>query len=144
MRFNLASLLAAMAITAALALSFLPLALTSHGALAVERGAAELARELQAARQRAVATELTYEVVFERTANAYYIKAAGATAPARRIQLPAGVNWVKLGANPIYFYKSGRCPTGGAFSLKHSHCGYQVEVIVATHSGRVRLERTEP
>ncbi|MDD4769349.1 MAG: hypothetical protein PHT52_06115, partial [Eubacteriales bacterium] len=103
MRFTLADLLVAMTISAVLALSLLPLAITTHGAMAVERGAEELARELQAARQLAVANGDTYKVLFDRTARAYYIMPEDAFAPSRRIQLPPGVEWVKLSTNPIFF-----------------------------------------
>jgi Tfp pilus assembly protein FimT len=141
---NLAGLLVAMAITAVLALSLLPLAITTHGAMAVERGAEELARELQAARQLAVANNDTYQVFFDRTAKTYFIMPSDAFSPSRCIQLPAGVEWVKLSTNPIYFHGTGKCPTGGTISVRHQSSGYQVEVVVATHSGRVRLERKNP
>ena len=144
MRFTLADLLVAMTISAVLALSLLPLAITTHGAMAVERGAEELARELQAARQLAVANGDTYKVFFDRTARAYYIMPEDAFAPSRRIQLPPGVEWVKLSTNPIFFYGSGRCPVGSTISLRHQGSSYQVEIVVATHSGRVRLERGSP
>jgi len=140
-RFSLGSLLVACAITAVLALSFLPLATSTHEVLAVERGAEELARELQAARQRAVAQNSTYRVLFDRGGKAYYILSEDAFAPSRCIQLPPGVEWEKLSTNPLVFYGTGRCPAGGTYSLVYQGSEYRVEVVVATHSGRVRVER---
>lgn len=141
MRFSLGSLLVACAITAILALSFLPLATSTHEALAVEQGAEELARELQAARQLAVTNNSTYKVLFDREGKAYYILSENAFALSRCIQLPPGVSWEKLSTNPLVFYGTGRCPTGGTYSLMFQGSDYRVEVVVATHSGRVRVER---
>lgn len=143
-RFSLGSLLVACAITAVLALSFLPLAKSTHGFMAVEQGAEELARELQATRQLAVANNSTYKVFFDRGAGAYYILYEDAFALSRRIQLPPGVEWEKLSTNPIVFYGTGRCPAGGTYSLAVKGLKYRVQVVVATHSGRVRVERGNP
>ena len=81
--------------------------------MAVEQGAEELARELQAARQRAVAQNSTYRVLFDRGGKAYYILSEDAFAPSRCIQLPPGVEWEKLSTNPLVFYGTGRCPVEG-------------------------------
>lgn len=144
-RFSLASLIVAMAILAVLVLALLPLAVSTNGSMAVERGGEELARELEAVRQLAVTSGNTYKVLFDRTGRAYLImRGDDAFAPARRVELPPGVDWEKLSTNPIYFYGSGRCPVGGTVSLKCRGSGYKVEVVVATHSGRVRVERVKP
>lgn len=133
-----------MAITAVVTLSFLPFSSATQEAMAVERGAEELARQLQAARQRAVARADTYKFVFDRAGKAYYIMSGDGFAVSECIRLPPGVEWVKMSTNPILFYGTGRCPTGGTVSLRYQGSGYQVEVIIATHSGRVRLERKTP
>lgn len=143
-RFSLAGLLAATAITAVLALTLLPLATATHGAIAVERGAEELARELQAVRQLALANGDAYQVYFDRTAKAYYIKPDDAFAPSRRVHLPPGVEWVTISTNPIVFQGTGRCLAGSTISLQYQNSGYLVKVVVATHSGRVRMERIKP
>lgn len=144
MRFTLAGLLVAAAIIAVLALTLLPLALGTQRYMAVEQGAEELARELQGARQQAVASGETYKVYFSRSEKAYYISLDKAFAPSRRVQLPPGVELVQLSTNPIFFYGTGRCPTGGTVSLRYKGAAYLVEVVIATHSGRVRLERGAP
>lgn len=144
LRFNLAGLLVATAIIAVLALALLPLALGTQRYMAVEQGAEEMARELQGARQQAVACGETYKVYFSRTDKAYYISPDRAFAPSRRVQLPPGVEMVQLSTNPIFFHGNGRCPTGGTVSLRYHGAAYLVEVVIATHSGRVRLERGAP
>ena len=141
MRLNLVDLIVAMTIAALLALSLLPLVTVTHKTMAVERGAEELARELQAARQLAVASNFTYDVVFDSAAQAYYIKPADMHAPGRRIQLPPGVEWVTFPRQRISFYKSGRCSLGCTITLGYRDSDYWVRVILATHSGRVRVER---
>ena len=145
MRFSLAGLLVAMAIVALLVVALVPMAIATNGAMAVERGGEELARELEAARQLAMASGCTYKVLFDRTGKAYLImNGENAFAPSRRIELPPGVDWETLSTNPILFYGSGRCPVGGTTSLVCRGSGYKVEVVVATHSGRVRIVRAGP
>lgn len=144
MRYSIAGLLAAMLITAVVGLSLLPLARSTQAALAVEQGAEQLARELQAARQLALASGDTYQVSFDRSEKAYFVKCLSAFVPARRIDLPPGVEWVSMSTNPIEFYGTGRCPTGGTVSLRYRGAYRQIEVIIATHSGRVRLRRVNP
>jgi Tfp pilus assembly protein FimT len=140
-RLNLVDLLVAMTITALLVLSLLPLATVTYRTMAVEQGAEELARELQAARQLAVASNYTYDVVFDSIAQAYYVKPGDMHAPGRRIQLPPGVEWVTFPQQRISFYQSGRCNLGCTITLGHRDSDYRVKVILATHSGRVRVER---
>ena len=144
MRASLVGLLVAMTICSLLVLSLLPLALTTHQAMAVERSGEELARELQAARQLAITTGESYRVLFDRVAKAYYIMAYDIQAPCRCVQLEPGVEWVGISTNPIYFSNTGRCITGGTYSLTYRDSRYRVEIIVATHSGRVRVERRPP
>lgn len=141
MRLNLVDLIVAMTIAALLALSLLPLVTVTHRTMAVERGAEELARELQAARQLAVASNYTYDVVFDSIAQAYYVKPGDMHAPGRRIQLPQGVEWVTFPQQRISFYQSGRCSLGCTITLGHRDSDYRVRVILATHSSRVRVER---
>lgn len=141
MQFNLANLLAAMAIMAVMALVLVPFAADIGPALAVERGAEQLARELQETRQLAVAEKVTYDVIFDRTNRAYLIKEANMFAPARRIDLPPGVEWLHFPPERISFYGTGHCSIGGTIALYHRETTLQVRVVVAAQTGRVRVER---
>ena len=93
MQYNLANLLAALAIMAVLSVSLAPLAAGSHDGLALERAAQQLAQELSGLRQQAVAENQSYYVYFEWANKSYVIKAADTLRTMRRVKLPVGVEW---------------------------------------------------
>lgn len=111
------------------------------GAVAATEGAAcQLARELQAARQLAVTKGITVDVVFNRYQRCYLIKEEVAGAPpARRIDLPPGVNWRYFPFGRIRFHSTGRATRNGTFILGHQHWPGEVRVVIAPHTGRIRL-----
>lgn len=138
---NLANLVTALAVMAIVAAALISFAGGIGPDLAVERGAEQLAAELQAVRQLAVAEKATYDVIFERADRAYYIRQASMYATTRRVDLPPGVEWVHFPARTISFYGSGHCSIGGTISLIHRDSNLWIKVIVAPQSGRVRVER---
>lgn len=141
MQFNLANLMVAMAIMAVLAAVLIPFAVNMSAVWAVEKGAEQLARELQAARQLAVAQNVTYDVIFDRASRSYYIKPADMSAPARRVDLPPGVSWITFPPARISFYGIGRCSLGGTITLAHPRSKLRIAVIMASQTGRVRVQR---
>lgn len=113
------------------------------GAAAATEGAAwQLARELQAARQMAVTRQITVEVAFFRSQRCYLIKEERSDAPpARRIDLPPGVEWRNFPFESIRFHATGRVTRNGTIGLGHSQWPGQMRVVVAPGSGRIRVER---
>lgn len=135
---NLVAALAILGILAA-SLAFPATAITAN--LAVDGAAEQLARELQAARQMAVTQNLTYEVVFDWQSRSYTIKVADITVPGRRVYLPPEVKWNQLPYGRIPFKPSGRFEHNCTIRLGHTQSDYQVEIILAPRTGRVRVNR---
>lgn len=144
MHYNLANLLAALAILAILAVSFAPFVAETGAAVAVEQAAQQLAQELQTLRQRAVAEDSTYDVYFEWANRSYVIRGASSHAVGRRVHLPPGVEWYGPFNEKIIFYNSGRVNQAGTITLNHPHSGQRIRVIIASRTGRIRLERRVP
>ena len=109
-----------------------------------EAAARQLVREIQAARQMAMAKAITVEMVFFRAQRCYIIRQEVVGAPpARRVDLPPGVFWVSIPFENIRFHPSGRATRNGTFILAHEQGEGQVRVVVAPSTGRVRLEHPQ-
>ena len=144
MQLNLANLLTAMLIMGILAAVLVPSATGTGATLAVEAAGEQLARELQAVRQQAVAQNATFEVVFQRHPPAYLIKEAELFVPAPpRIYLPPGVDWVRLPFERLIFYGTGRCSQAGTISLGHGESNLKFQIIIAPRTGRIRVNREQ-
>jgi Tfp pilus assembly protein FimT len=141
MQLNLANLIAALTIITLLAATLAPVAMEIGGTLAVEGAAEELVRELEATRQQAVSQNLTYTVTFERQGRAYYIKEADMHVPARKVSLSPGVIWLNFPFQGLTFYPSGRCSLAGTIILGHERSKFKIKLIVAPHTGRIRVQR---
>lgn len=141
MQCNLANLLAAMAILSIMSLSLAPLALATQGAVAVEQAAQQLAQELSSVGQRAVAENQAYYVYFEWGAGSYVITAADITTPARRVQLPSGLEWGGPFNEKILFKSSGGINQGGTITLMAPQTGQKIGVVIAPFTGRIRIDR---
>jgi len=137
--FTLANLLAATAIMAMLVVTLVPFSTGIGATLALETAAEQLAQELQAARQLAIVQNVTYDVKFERQDRAYLVKKTDIFAPSRRIYLPPGVDWVNFPFEILFFYGTGRCSQGGTIILGHGETNFQIQVTVASRTGRVRV-----
>lgn len=141
MQYNLANLLAAMAILGILSLSLAPLAVATQRAVAVEQAAQQLAQELSSVGQRAVAENQAYYVYFEWGARSYVITAADITRPARRVTLPLGVEWGGPFNEKIEFKSSGGVNQGGTITLLAPQRGQKLGVVIAPFTGRIRIEK---
>lgn len=141
MHYNLANLLAALAIMAVLSISLAPLAAGSHDGLVLERAAQQLAQELSGLRQQAVAEKQSYYVYFEWANKSYVIKAADTLRTMRRVKLPVGVEWYGTYNELILFKNSGEVSGSGNITIHDARSGRTIKVIIAPLTGRIRIER---
>lgn len=143
MHYNLANLLAGLAIISILALSLISLAAGTQGAVAVEQAAQQLAQELSCVRQRAVAENQTYSVYFEWGSKSFAIRAADMSGVMRRVMLPPGVEWYGPFTEKILFKGTGKVDQGGTITFVHPQSGEKVGVVIAPFTGRIQISRGE-
>ncbi|MGI6364902.1 MAG: GspH/FimT family protein [Bacillota bacterium] len=141
MHYNLANLLAALAIMAVLSISLAPLAAGTHDALALERAGQQLAQDLFSLRQQAVAENRSYYVYFEWASKSYVIKEANIFSPMRRIYLPPEMEWYGPFNETIEFSNTGEVNQFGTITIHDPQSGRTFKVIIASFSGRIRIER---
>ncbi|MTI94942.1 MAG: hypothetical protein FH749_05550 [Firmicutes bacterium] len=143
MDFKLISVAVALAILGLGMAVVAPVGVDLAAVLSAEQAAERLARELQHYQQLAVAQNTTFEFAFFPFDNCYVIKDLSGQYPvAQTIWLPAGVEFDYLSyQHQVRYHPSGRASQNGRISLTHENWQGNVQIIIANHSGRVRVQR---